>query len=88
MVWYYGEPVGATSAEDNEISISINGKNYTIPTIDGSDKAEKAWVAFANGIGNAKNFGVSINGNEAANFTVDGERLSKTFFQNCGHSRP
>lgn len=88
MVWYYGEPVGATSAEDNEISISVNGKNYIIPTIDGSDKAEKAWVAFANAIGNAKNFGVTINGNEAANFTVDGERLSETFFQNCGHSRP
>ncbi|EDC4983458.1 hypothetical protein GAP86_18765 [Salmonella enterica] len=88
MVWYYGEPVGSTNAEDNEMSIAVNGKNYIIPTIDGSDKAEKAWVAFANAIANAKSFGVAINGNEAANFIVDGERLPETFFKNCGHSRP
>lgn len=88
MVWYYGEPVGSTNAEDNEMSIAVNGKKYIIPTIDGSDKAEKAWVAFANAIGNAKSFNVVINGNEAANFTVDGERLPETFFKNCGHSRP
>ena len=88
MVWYYGEPVGATNAEDNTLDIVVNGKTYNIPTVDGSDKAEHAWVAFVNAIGNAKTFSVSINGNDAANFTVEGERLSETFFQNCGHTRP
>lgn len=88
MVWYYGEPVGATNAEDNTMDIVVNGKTYNIPTVDGSDKAELAWVAFVNAIGNAKTFSVNINGNEAANFTVEGERLPETFFQNCGHTRP
>lgn len=88
MVWYYGEPVGATNAEDNTMDIVVNGKTYNIPTVDGSDKAEHAWVAFVIAIGNAKTFSVSINGNDAANFTVEGDRLSETFFQNCGHTRP
>ena len=88
MVWYYGEPVGATNAEDNTLDIVVNGKTYNIPTVDGSDKAEHAWVAFVNAIGNAKTFSVNVNGNEAANFTVEGERLPETFFQNCGHTRP
>ena len=77
-----------TETANNTMDIVVNGKTYNIPTVDGSDKAELAWVAFVNAIGNAKNFSVSINGNDAANFTVEGERLSETFFQNCGHTRP
>lgn len=87
-VWYYGEPAGATNAEDNALDIVVNGKKYRIPTIDGSDRSEQAWADFVKAVGGAKHFSLLINDNVAAGFTVEGERLNETFFQNCGHSRP
>lgn len=41
MVWYYGEPVGSTNAEDNEMSIAVNGKIISFLLLTAATKQRK-----------------------------------------------